>query len=474
MTAAGWDETLASALAGTARQPPAGTADPERALLDAAAEHALRRLAGWPARPGLPPPEGDACPPEELPAASPAAALRLAGMLAGDHAELLPEWLALAAGQRVVPPRLLPAVLAHAATRPPLRQAIIDVIGRRGRWLAARVPGWDFAALGDLDAAFATGTRPARLSALRELRRRDPAAALRRLAERWPDESGEDRAALVDCLQVGLGAHDEDFLEAAARDSRKEVRQAALTFLARLPASRLVERMRARVEPMVVYRRGLLGGRLEVAPPERCGQELVDDGIEPRPPQGIGERAWWLSQALGMVRPGRWPVEAAAAAVDTDWAAALLGGWAAAAARFRDARWAEALIVLWTRTWERKRGQLGFSPESILLGLEPADRDAVLVRVIGRSPVEGARLALYADHRWGRDLTRALVEALRGLAPQQAHVATLAAMHLGLRGDPALVAEAERLTDIPSLDHAAADAAEMLHRRSLMAKELST
>jgi len=395
-------------------------------------------------------------------------------MLAGDHTELLPEWLALAAGRRVVPPRLLPAVLDHAAGRAPLRQAVIDVIGRRGRWLAGRVPGWDFAALADLDAAFATGTRPARVSALRELRRRDPADALSRLAERWPQESGDDRAALIDCLGVGLATDDEEFLEAAARDSRREVRQGALAFLARLPGSRLVERMRARVEPMVVYRRGLLGGRLEVAPPERCEQDLIDDGIDPGPPQGMGERAWWLSQALGMVPPGRWPVEAAAAAVDSDWSAALLRGWAAAAGRFRDVRWAEALAVLWARTWERKRGQLGFSPESIVLGLEPPERDAVLVRLIGRSPLEGARLALYADHRWGRELTRALVEALRGLAGPQAHVATLVAMHLGLRGDPALVAEVERLADIPSLDHAAADAADLLHRRSLMAEELST
>src|SRR5262249_41684576 len=157
----------------------------------------------------------------------------------------------------------------------------------------------------------------------------------------------------------------------------REVRQAALAFLARLPGSRLAERMRARVEPMVVYRKALLGGRLEVTPPDACEPEL-----EPRPPQGTGERAWWLSQLVGMVPPGLWPVEAAAAAAGGDWSAALLRGWAAGAARFGDPAWAEVLVLLWARTPVKRRDELGFSPEPVVLGLEPRDRDAVLARLV--------------------------------------------------------------------------------------------
>jgi hypothetical protein len=476
---AAWEAVVGSALAGTARQPLAGdTDDPERALLAAAAAHAVRRLAGWMPPRGAPP-IVEPCPPEERDAVSPAAAARLSGMLAGGRAELVPEWLELAAAAgRLVPPRLLPALLAHAQAHGPLRQAALDVIGRRGRWLAALEPDWGFAALADLDAAFETGTRPARAAALRELRRRDPAAALGRLAASWPSESGEDRAALIGCLQVGLGSADEEFLEAARNDSRREVRQAALAFLARLPASRLVRRMRERVEPMVVYRRGLLGGRLQVAPPERCEPDVVADGVEPKPPQGTGQRAWWLSQMLGLVPPSTWPVEAAGAAGGSDWTAALLRGWAAAAARFRDARWADALAQLWARTPEKDRPALAFSPELVLIDLEPADRDAVVLGVVRRSAADGARLAVHCDHRWGAALTAAVLGGLPDLARSNLHLAGQAARQVGLRGDPALGAEAERLAagleDIPWFARALADAADTLHWRAVMAEELNT
>jgi hypothetical protein len=481
MTPPGWDAALASALAGTARRPLTGAGgDPERALLSSVAALAVRRLAGWaPPRSALP--AGVPCPAEERRTVASAAALRLDAMLGGDHAELLPEWLALAgAGGLVVPPRLLPALLAHAESHAQVREAVLEVIGRRGRWLAARVPGWAFAALGDLEAAFETGTRTARTAALRELRRQDPAAALDRLAASWPAESGEDRAALVGCLDVGLGPADEAFLEAATGDGRKEVRQTALTFLARLPDSRLVRRMRERVEPMVVYRRGLLGGKLQVAPPERCGPELVADGVEPKPPQGIGEQAWWLSQMLGLVPPRTWPVEAAGAAAGGDWTAALLRGWALGAARFRDARWAAALVLLWVGTPDKRRSSLWFDPGDILESLEPRDHDDILVRVLAQSAADGAALAANRGHRWGEGLTRALLRELPGLArsPQKVHVAASAAFVVGRCGDTSVLAEAERLaatpTGIPLLDRALADAADTLNWRALMAKELTT
>lgn len=486
MTMPTWEAVVASSLAGTARQPiperassgrPADS-DPERGLLSAAAELAVRRLAGW-TPPRGDPPGGALCPPEERPAVSPEAAQRLAWMLGGDRADLLPEWLELAAAnRRVVPHRLLPALLAYAESRLAVREAVVGVIGRRGRWLAAQVPRWDFAALEDLDKSFATGARPTRAAALRELRRRDPAGALRRLAETWPSESGEDRAALIGCLLVRLGSADEEFLQAATGDSRKEVRQSALTLLARLPDSRLVERMRERVEPMVIYRKGLLGGKLQVTPPERCGPELVADGVEPKPPRGMGEKAWWLSQMLGLVPPAAWPAEAVDAAGGSDWTAALLRGWAAAAGRFQDTRWADALVQLWTRTPEERRSELPFSPEPLLNDLEPADRDAILVRVIGRSSLDGARLAVRCDHQWGEELTRALLGQIPGLARSSSHIAAQVAVQAGFLGAVAAQAEAERLaaktTDVPWVDRALADLADTLNWRALMAKELTT
>jgi hypothetical protein len=475
---AAWDAALGSALAGTARQPLAGAAaDPARALLDAAAAHAVRRLAGWmPPTRGLSPPA--ACPPEDVRVVSAAAARRLAEMLAGGHSDLLPQWLELAAARRlVVPPRLLPALLTYVETDVRAPESALDVIGRRGHWLAAQVPSWAFAALGDLDAAFATGTRRARVAALVRLRRQNPAGALARLAAGWPGESGEDRVALVRAIEVGLGAGDEHFLEAAAGDPRKEVRDRALDLLVRLPGSRLVGRMRERVLGMVAFRTG----RLRVEPPEAWEPELEAAGVVRRPPQGMGERAWWLSQVLGMVPPDAWPVEAAGAAGAagaTDWEAALLGGWARGAIRFQDARWAEALTLLWERTPEKRRPELGYGADGLVAGLPPAERDALLMGAFRRSPAWAARLAIRCAHLWGHELSAAFAGALPLLAAKPDLEAIQTLRMLGYRGDPAVEPEIARAavtpTGVAPLDRALAEASDLLRWRAAMARELTS
>ena len=84
----------------------------------------------------------------ERPACSPAAARFLERMLNLQHADLLPELLALldAAGQRVAD-EMLPHALAHGARIPRVRPALLPVLGERGRWLAAINPDWRYACL---------------------------------------------------------------------------------------------------------------------------------------------------------------------------------------------------------------------------------------------------------------------------------------------------------------------------------------
>ncbi len=157
-----WQRAVTAALAGTERQPADGP-DPERALLASLARLSVRRRAALVPRRGAPP--GDEAPaePEERPLAGDAAAARLAGLLAGSAPELVAEWLDLAARARLlVPPALLPDLLAHARTQPALQERALEVIGNRGRWLAARNPDWAFAAaIGDPEATFRGRQGPA-------------------------------------------------------------------------------------------------------------------------------------------------------------------------------------------------------------------------------------------------------------------------------------------------------------------------
>ena len=155
-------------------------------------------------------------------------------MLSDEFRELLPEWLAaLAAVNKRVPEELLPSLLAHGKSNDALREAINQVIGVRGVWLAAQNSDWDFV-IGKLDeSVWETGSRLQRLALLEKLRASDSARARELVAETWSEEKPEDRAAFLTTFITGLSLADEPFLEAALDDRRKEVRKAAADLLAR-------------------------------------------------------------------------------------------------------------------------------------------------------------------------------------------------------------------------------------------------
>src|SRR5262249_37175845 len=142
-----------------------------------------------------------------------------------------------------------------------------------------------------------------RIGYLAGRRRRDPAAALALLAEAWPTEAPDNRATLLGTLAEGLSTADEEFVEKALDDRRKEVRLAAVELLARMGGSA----ERARRDGSASRARMVAGAhaavtrnrnRLAVPPPTACDAAMKRDGIDPKPPQGTGERAWWLEQVV--------------------------------------------------------------------------------------------------------------------------------------------------------------------------------
>jgi hypothetical protein len=333
-------------------------ADPEGALLGAAAMLSLYRTAGqMPATSTTPPPAP--CPPDEQPQCSRRAAHHLAMMMEGHCTEVLPEWLraAAAAGVRV-PPLHLPALLNKGRAQASLREDMLPVLGRRGYWLAAYNANWSYiqsAEEQDAEEVWQTGSAAARRLLLAHLRRTDPPRARAMLQTTRASEAAKDRAAFLEALRVGLSLDDELLLEGALDDRSKEVRRAAANLLASLPGSQLVQRMTARVQPLLVFQKGglLKKATLEVALPEECTKEMQRDGIEPKPPdKKHGEKAWWLVQMLGAVPPAFWCQQWGISAEDAvkiaskgEWKQTLLDGWAAATLRQHDAIWAEALLA---------------------------------------------------------------------------------------------------------------------------------
>ncbi|MBV8642765.1 MAG: hypothetical protein JO225_02475 [Candidatus Eremiobacteraeota bacterium] len=358
-----WSALLAAAVVGTQREhaasAPSGDVEIDALLVlpqDESPETDLLRRAtvlGLARRAGTIPlaltVRIDAALDDAAPRCTPEAANDLAQLLAaGGDAALLPEWLSLAAQARVrAPEELLPALLAAGGARRELRPSVAAVAGARGAWLGAQQPAWSYAAGGDDPRrAWDEGDRPARVLALTALRADDSGAARELLVAEWESIAPADRAPFVEVLGTGLSSADEPFLEAALDERRKEVREAAAVLLARLPDSRLATRASELATAFVRVKRRVIGAAsLEVELPPACTPAMRRDGIEEKPRNGVGERAWWLEQIVARVPPSHWsgmklePRDVLALAARNEHAQALLRGLAQATASYADDAW---------------------------------------------------------------------------------------------------------------------------------------
>ena len=259
-----------------------------------------------------------------------------------------------------LPAALLPLSLDAGRRSNLLREPLQRALGERGRWLAACQPAWQYAVgaaeHGDQDARWDEGSIEQRRAFLRAERARDPAAARARLEAALGELPARERADLVAVLAEGLGADDEALLDKLRRDRSRDVRQAALALLLRLPASAQGARAAERMSALVQQERGLLRKRWTIAAPEAAADDWKADDIDPARPkhESLGERAWWLYQLVRQVPLAWWTrhtgMDAAALlawAGDTDWAAALVRGWCEVLIAAPDVAWAQALLDHW-------------------------------------------------------------------------------------------------------------------------------
>ncbi|GAA4679200.1 hypothetical protein GCM10023263_13020 [Phytohabitans rumicis] len=432
-------ELLSAALVGTERRPFTGTATDglrldgsgPAALLEGTAVALAYRRAGVVPVTGRAPIEP--APQESAFVVPVAAAHRLAllltdgGVPGGSEVALglLGDWLTRAAerGYRV-PAELLPSLLDAGRRRAALRPALAAVAGRRGAWLAARRPDWRYLlteATADPDPAdWATGTPGQRLAYLGAVRATDPAAGLELLTTTFDSEDPEDRARLLGTLLTGLSLADEPLLERALDDRRKEVRITAADLLAALPGSGLRQRMAGRALACV----RLEGDRLVVTPPVERDESMRRDGVQPRPPQGVGPQAWLLEEILARTPLDTWPAafdrpadRVLALPVADDWGVTIHRGLARAAATERDPVWATLLADQITD--EVLAAQLYDA-------LPPAELARYAARSLRRDPIRAHRLIAMQSGAWPDELAEAVLDAVKALAGGQRH-----AWHIG-------------------------------------------
>ena len=411
---------IGSARAGNAL---ASLAEPLAALLPAGSAIDARLWQGLGAldlwqRSGLllPPAAAPLAPaPQEHLAACPARAEAwLSLLLRGVHpSNLMEEWLLrLQRHGARLPARFLPNLLETATRQPGFQPLVAPVLGERGRWLASLQPAWSWALPQPEGAGrtqlWETGTPEQRHAVLRAWRADDPAAARQALMDAWKTEAPEQRAALLGKLVIGLNLEDEDFLESALDDRRKEVRAEAQRLLAQLPGSSLSRRMLDRLLPLLRIERPLLGApRLVLELPAEPDKAASRDGIGAASHPGLGKKAGWVVDMLAAVDPGTWPEQfgctprgCLALAEKSEFAAVFVRGWTLATMQYaandptpgvRD--WIRDLALWW-------------------IGAAPPLRDAMPRFLFG---------AFIAAFRDGRDgVFTALIDALPGDWPTDA------------------------------------------------------
>jgi hypothetical protein len=379
-----WDDVVAAALLGTSRNvftpPPADGAlgtllggldvnEQADLLLSTAAVLHLYQRAGQASRaaafsPPVPPELDD------LSTCTDRAGHDLGMMLAGEHEEVLSEWLAALAARRLrVPAQHLPDLFGKITKQTDVRDAAMRVVGARGRWLAAQNPDWHDLLDAD-ESHWETSGGAQRLNLLRSLRASDPEHARELVVATWGAETAETRTKMLGELAIKLRMADEPFLETCLDDRSKEVRLDAAQLLARLPESRLCRRMIQRIRTLVIPQRegakafiGLLKSRndkrfVDVTLPDVCTDAMQRDGVVVKPfvNDKIGERAWWLRQMIACVPLSYWRTafDATPAHIvqtleqkgrEGDWNTLLLDGITLATCRQGDAAWAAALLA---------------------------------------------------------------------------------------------------------------------------------
>ncbi|MFF7042831.1 DUF5691 domain-containing protein [Streptomyces massasporeus] len=467
-----WEGLVTTALLGTDRRTPPGIApgpDAPAALLDAAAVETVRRRAGR--RPARAAERPQPAPEDPRPALPPAAARRLAMLLADrpgpsgggrrgaapDLTELLPQWLAVANAHGFAPPpQVLPALLDAARGRTDLRPAALEFAGPRALWLARLNPDWRFALRATpgggaalphpedderVQQLWQEGLFAERVALLSALRSREPAAARDLLATTWATERAEDRLMFLDSLRAGLGPDDEPFLEQALADRSRNVRATAAELLSALPGSALAARMAVRagacvaIDHMRTAQPGGTGvedaepaGATKSAPtiaveaPHECDPGMERDGVVAKAPAGRGERSWWLGQLVEAAPLATWPRrlggrtprEIVALPVADDWQGELHAAWCRAAVRQRDAEWSRALLGEPSAPDAGGPGAVSLAERAKLLGtLDAAERAEWVAGFIAAHGLsEAFQLLGVCAVPWAAPLGRAVVDAL--------------------------------------------------------------
>ncbi len=434
-----WQNLVSSALLGTERQKPnlseleflrgIDTSNPESALLSASATLSQYKKVGQQLASRLEP-KLEPAETETLPALSQAQHSLLLECL-NDRTEQFSEYLELAAKAKLRAPfELLDQLIRKTSADSSLRERVLPVLGARGLWLAKHLEYGAWVSGSSLDEnVWELGLPAQRRNYLFALRGSDPQLALQKLEAVWKQEPAKIRSDLIATLEVNLSMTDENFLENALDDKGKDVRETAAKLLSKLPNSRLMERMKARVTPLLQFtpegKPGLLGlkkgtpAKLEVILPESCDKAMQRDGIELKPPswQKIGEKAYWLQQMLEITPLEFWEktltatsLELVAATNKHEYQKLILEAWRSSLKHYRyNLAWADALK-------QSGKAEFQLSDYGFVMNQTELEQFILLRLKLPNPPLEHDQSPYYlasSFESWSAQLTRGICERVK-------------------------------------------------------------
>jgi hypothetical protein len=222
---------------------------------------------------------------------------------------------------------------------------------------------------------------------------------------------------------------DEPFLEGVLDERSKLVREAAAQLLALLAESRFAARMAARARAIVTIepaRKGLLkktAAKVSIEPPSGYDEAWERDGIEEKPPGGVGKRAWWLRQILSRTRPGALlgemavtPGEFLAGVGETEYAAEVVAALSESCAGVADPEWCVALVA--HRLDRKSSHAIELAPLWQALG--PERREGTVLRLLQHDKLSWSeRWAVLGscEHPWSSAFSAKACAVLRSSIP---------------------------------------------------------
>jgi hypothetical protein len=364
--------------------------------------------------------------------------LQLENIIQKKYDNILKEFLnRLAEKELILAPASLPGLFNYVKHKPELYELSLQCSGNRGRWLTECIKEWEYLKeeKEDNSEKFYYGNLQERLIYLHKLRKEKPSEALNIIAEVWDSEGYLAKAEFIKVLETGLSAADDNFLEQALDDKRKEVRRAAANLLSQLPESALVIRMQELARGMVRYNKKR--DSVQIHLPQACTKAMRRDGIQSRKIfiKDCGPMANLLAQVISKIPPGWWldyldksPEELLQWSVKTEWRKVFFHGWAKASKNFGDEGWIIACHKFYLkniRTYSTKDFSVNFMYDN--LNNKLFNRFAREYFITDKSNTFADEQAIVSfllidNKQWDEDISLKVIQRIKQTILQDSHV----------------------------------------------------